>query len=61
MQDFLTGLAFVLVIEGMIYALFPDGAKRMGLEVQKIPIGTIRVAGLSALAIGVISVWLIRG
>ena len=60
MQDFLTGLAFVLIIEGVLYALFPDGAKRMMDEMQKISTGSIRLGGLSALAIGVVAVWLIR-
>ena len=61
MQDFLTGLAFFLVIEGVIYALFPESVKRMGREVQKIPAPNLRIAGLIAMAIGVGSVWLMRG
>ncbi len=61
MQDFLTGLAFFLIIEGMIYALFPQAMKRMAAEIHKIPHSAIRVSGVVALAFGVFGVWLIRG
>lgn len=61
MQDFLVGLAFFLVIEGVIYALFPEAMKRMAGEVHKIPESGIRIAGVVSLAIGVLGVWMIRG
>jgi uncharacterized protein YjeT (DUF2065 family) len=61
MHDMLIGLAFVFVIEGVIYALFPAGARRMALEVQKISDSSLRIAGISAVAIGVLGVWLLRG
>ena len=61
MQDFLVGLAFVLVIEGLIYALFPAILRRMALEVQNIPESVLRMFGVGALAIGVFAVWLLRG
>ena len=61
MNDFLIGLAFVFVIEGLIYALFPNGAKKMAIEMQKIPESALRYAGVSALALGVCGIWLLRG
>lgn len=61
MQDMLVGLMFVFVVEGLIYALFPNGAKKMALQVQNMSDGNLRVAGLSAMAIGVAGVWLVRG
>ncbi len=57
----LIGLAFVFVIEGLIYALFPGGAKKMAAQVQNIPESSLRTAGVVALAVGVIGVWLLRG
>ena len=61
MNDVLIGLAFVFVIEGLIYALFPGGAKKMAAQMQNIPESSLRVAGVVALAIGVGGVWLLRG
>jgi len=61
MQDILVGLAFVLVIEGMIYALFPGGAKKLLLQLQHVSDSSLRLGGLIALAVGVGGVWLIRG
>lgn len=61
MNDVLIGLAFVFVIEGLIYALFPGGARKMAAQMQNIPEANLRVAGVVALAIGVGGVWLIRG
>ncbi len=61
MQDFLTAVALVLVIEGAIYALCPDGMKRMMEQVMPIPSGTLRTAGLIAACGGVFFLWLIRG
>lgn len=61
MQDFLVGLAFFLIIEGLIYALFPQAMKRMAAEVHKISDSGIRNSGVVALALGVFGVWLIRG
>ncbi len=60
-HDMLIGLAFVFVIEGLIYALFPGGARKMAAQVQNIPESSLRVAGVVALAIGVVGVWLLRG
>ncbi|MCP4070110.1 MAG: DUF2065 family protein [Hyphomicrobiales bacterium] len=57
----LIGLAFVFVIEGLIYALFPGGARKMAAQVQNIPESSLRIAGVVALAIGVVGVWLLRG
>ena len=60
MQDFLVGLAFVLIIEGLIYGLFPGGARKMAFEVLKMPESNLRTAGVIAMAIGVGAVWLLR-
>jgi uncharacterized protein YjeT (DUF2065 family) len=61
MQDFLTGLALVLVIEGALYALFPGGMRRMMAQLQEIPENRLRTMGLLGAVIGVIGVWLLRG
>jgi len=59
--EFLTALALVLVIEGVVYALFPDAMKRMMLRLMDTPANALRVAGLASAIIGVFLVWLLRG
>lgn len=61
MDDFLTALALVLVIEGGLYALFPGGMRRMMAQMQEIPESRLRAMGLIGAAIGVVGVWLLRG
>ena len=57
----LTALALVLVIEGVVYALFPHGMKRMLEQVMTLPPSALRRAGLVSAIAGVFLVWLLRG
>lgn len=56
----LAALALVLVIEGLAYALFPDGIKRMLLAIREVPAPTLQLLGLAAALTGVILFWFIR-
>jgi len=60
MRDLLTGLALVLVIEGILYALFPEGMKRVAARAMMVQPQILRAAGLLAAALGVVVVWLLR-
>ncbi len=60
MNSFLTALGLVLVIEGLLYAIAPDGAKKMMATMQSLPAEQLRFAGLIAATVGVIVVWLVR-
>ncbi|HVJ54541.1 MAG TPA: DUF2065 domain-containing protein [Aliidongia sp.] len=60
MQDLWTALALVLVIEGVLYALFPQPMKRAMLAVLTQPEPTLRLVGLAAVLLGVGFVWVIR-
>jgi uncharacterized protein len=60
-DELLIALALVLVIEGTLYALFPDAMKRMMVSVAEQPGAALRSAGLAAATIGVGIVWLLRG
>ena len=60
MTDLLTALALVLVIEGLLYAVFPEQMKRMIVAIMSVPPGTLRIAGLAAAAVGVGIAWLVR-
>jgi uncharacterized protein YjeT (DUF2065 family) len=61
MTDFLTACALVLVIEGMVWALFPDRMKSMALRLGELPPMTLRGVALLMATIGVALIWLIRG
>lgn len=61
MDDLFTALGLVLVIEGALYALFPEGMQRMMAQTLKMPPGVLRGSGLAAAVLGFVVVWLIRG
>ena len=61
MQDLFTAGALVLVFEGALWALFPNGMKQAAARAIVLDGGVLRVAGLFFAAIGVFIVWLIRG
>ena len=61
MRDLLTALALVLVIEGTLWALFPDGMKRAAAIVHTVDSSRLRTLGVVLAAIGVLGVWIIRG
>ena len=60
-DQIMTALALILVIEGVLYALFPAGMKRMLTQVLDQPVSSLRTAGLLSAVIGVGLVWLLRG
>lgn len=61
MDDLIAALGLVMVIEGVLYALFPDAVKRMMAAAFAQPPATLRGFGLAVAAAGVIVVWLVRG
>jgi hypothetical protein len=60
MTDLATAIGLVLVIEGVVYALFPEAARRALAIVMEQPIGTLRLGGLVAIALGFGIVWAAR-
>jgi uncharacterized protein len=60
MRDLWTSLALVLVIEGVLYALVPDGMRRIAARTAAVPPQTLRAVGLGAACVGVMLVWLLR-
>ncbi|MGE0725419.1 MAG: DUF2065 domain-containing protein [Alphaproteobacteria bacterium] len=61
MADLVVAIGLVLVIEGIAYALFPEGMRGMMRRALDMPAQTLRTGGLVAAAIGVAIVWLVRG
>lgn len=60
LDDLWTALALVLVIEGALYALFPQPMKRALISVIKQPETTLRACGLALACLGVGWVWFLR-
>ncbi len=61
MTDLLTGLALLLVIEGLFLALFPDRLRWLLERMAEVPPEVVRVGGVVSAAAGVFMVWLLRG
>lgn len=61
MHDFLVALGLVAVIEGVLYAAAPAVMKRSIRQVLDLPDATVRRVGLTAMMVGVLVVWLVRG
>lgn len=61
MTDLAVAVALVLVIEGLLWAGFPDRMKDVAAQAATLPSGLLRRAGVVAMAIGVVLVWLVRG
>lgn len=60
-QDILTGIALVLVIEGLVYALAPSLVERLLEALREIPVEQRRMLGLLTTLTGVVLLWVLRG
>lgn len=60
MGDFVAALGLVLVIEGVLYALAPGGAKRLAATALSLSDAQLRRGGLIAAFAGLGLVWLVR-
>ena len=61
MTDFIAALGLVLVIEGLLWAIAPQLARKMIEASAAAPEQRLRIGGLVAVATGVLVVWLVRG
>jgi len=59
--DLLVGIGLVFVIEGLIWALFPDFAMKMLEAASQTPPDVLRFTAVVAMTIGVVIIWLVRG
>jgi len=60
MTDLLTALGLVLVVEGLLFAVFPTLTKRSMQTASEMPAEQLRSAGIIAAVIGVVVVYAIR-
>jgi uncharacterized protein YjeT (DUF2065 family) len=61
MSDFLAAIGLVFVIEGLIFAAFPNSGKKAIASVLDTPDNLLRMIGLGSAVIGLLVVWLARG
>ena len=59
--DLLQGVAVVLALEGIAYAVAPEAMRRALVVLVTAPESRLRLGGLVAAAIGVAIAWLLRG
>ena len=59
--DILTVLCLVLVVEGLLYALFPTQMKDFMVRLGGYSSTGVRNVGLLGASAGVLVIWLIRG
>lgn len=60
MTDLFTALGLVLVVEGILFAAFPDRAKRAMYEVAQAPSDQLRIVGIASAIGGLIVVYVVR-
>jgi uncharacterized protein len=61
MTDLLTALGLMFVIEGAMYALFPDGMRNMMARVMPLPSSQLRGFGFVMAIFGFVIVGVLRG
>lgn len=61
MSDLLVALGLVLVIEGLLWSLWPGLGRKLLEMASETPESSLRLAGAAAVASGVVLVWLVRG
>lgn len=61
MNDLLAGLGIALVLEGLLWALAPETARRLISELSEMAEGQLRAVAWLIVAAGAILVWFARG
>ncbi|MCK0149006.1 DUF2065 domain-containing protein [Marivita sp. S6314] len=59
-ETILLGIALVLIIEGLAYALAPSLIERMLEAMRAMPLDMRRLIGVSAIAAGVAMLWILK-
>jgi uncharacterized protein YjeT (DUF2065 family) len=60
MSDFLIALGLVFAIEGLVFAAFPNAAKRAMASALETPDSVLRIVGIISALIGVLLIWFVR-
>jgi uncharacterized protein YjeT (DUF2065 family) len=59
--DFLAALGLAIVIEGLVYAAFPEQMKKWLMTVSAMPVMRVRAVALGSAAVGLMLIWMVRG
>jgi uncharacterized protein len=60
MEDFLAALALLFVIEGLLFAAFPNATRRAMLEAARTPDEMVRKIGIACAVLGIAGLWVVR-
>jgi len=60
MEDFLAALALLFVIEGLLFAAFPNATRRAMLEASQTPDSIVRIVGIACAAGGLAALYVVR-
>jgi uncharacterized protein YjeT (DUF2065 family) len=60
MRELGIAIGFLLVIEGLLYAIFPSAMKKMLIVMKDLPTTKLRSGGLIFALLGFIVVWYIK-
>lgn len=61
MTDFLAALGLVFIIEGLMFAAFPQATRRAAVTMTQTPDEALRLVGLLSAVLGLTVLWLVRG
>ncbi|WP_372623981.1 DUF2065 family protein [Falsiroseomonas sp.] len=61
LDQVLAGVAVVLAVEGLLYAVAPGAMRRAVAALATLPDARLRSGGLAAAAIGIAVAWLLTG
>lgn len=59
-ETLILGIAMVLIVEGLVYALAPSLVERMLEAMRAMPLDLRRLIGISAIASGVAMLWILQ-
>ena len=60
MLDLIAALGLALVVEGILFAAFPDGMRRAMYEAAHSPSDRMRIVGVVSAIVGLGIVWAVR-
>jgi uncharacterized protein YjeT (DUF2065 family) len=60
-SDLWAALCLVLVLEGLMLFVSPDGWKQMALRLQELPAQQLRIGGAIMVVVGLLSLQFVRG
>ena len=61
MTDFLAALGLAIIIEGLVYAAFPEQMKKWLAQLATQPTARVRAVALACAALGLGLLWAVRG